>query len=870
MALLNKILKWTKTLPIWQQDAARRLLQNEKNLTELDYKELYLLMKAENGIDIPNELHADPLAPKHLPAEAKPDKTVIIKAMRELRNVNRIAPDQILEFNITGITVIYGGNSTGKSGYARVLKSACRARDQSERVHPDVNNIVVADAIPTAKFDIDFGGNNRELYWTRDDVPPDELSLISVFDSKCARSYLTSEQDVAYLPYGLDIVENLANKVLPNIKMQLDEEISNIDTEIIPFEHLYGQTEVGKQIQKLSEKTDPEIITKLATLNNKEKKRLEDLNKALGDSDPQSKAKNFQLSALRIKALAEHLKAHQSLVDQKLVDNLRKLDQAKLAAEEMELKAAEALQAGEDLLPGTGEEVWKLLFDVARKFSTEVAYPDEEFPFVGKNARCLLCQEVIQESTRKRLIRFEQYIKDDVAKNTQVARKNFELEKMNFERVDINLKIDKTLMEEIQALDDSLPKQLKEFEANIVMRWKSIVASLESHNWSGITEIGWSPHSQLRNLAAQQLRAFRTFSQVTDEEARKRLVIEHNELSARFALSKSLNAILALLGRMKAKANLKKCYRQLKTRPISDKSKELASATVTNELKKALDSELLAINMKHIKTKLKERNERGRMLHQLILDLPTANRIEDILSEGEQRALAIASFLAELSLADHRCGIVFDDPVSSLDHWRRKNVAERLVQEALKHRQVIIFTHDTSFLGQLCDEIEKHNAPHSMYFLEWRGDNPGYVNIGLPWDHQGYKERIDILERAQRKLAKSWPAYPGETESRQMRQLYDRLRATLERVIQDVVFNGVVKRYRDWIRVDSLAGVVGFQESEYKAIDALHKRCSDVVTAHDPSSSKLASVPTAAELGVDIAELTKIIESIKSRRKVKK
>ncbi len=209
-------------------------------------------------------------------------------------------------------------------------------------------------------------------------------------------------------------------------------------------------------------------------------------------------------------------------------------------------------------------------------------------------------------------------------------------------------------------------------------------------------------------------------------------------------------------------------------------------------------------------------------------------------------------FFAELALSDHSCGIVFDDPVSSLDHWRRRNVARRLVEEA-KKRQVIVFTHDTSFLGQLCDEIDAEGIGNSMSFLEWRDGFPGCVNDGLlewrdgfpgcvndglPWDHQGYKERISDLERAQTKIAKSWPTYPGEKEMGEMRHQYDRLRATLERVIQDVVFNGVVKRYRDWIRVDSLEDVVGFDRTEYEAIEKLHKRSCDVVTAHDPSSAR--------------------------------
>ena len=137
-----------------------------------------------------------------------------------------------------------------------------------------------------------------------------------------------------------------------------------------------------------------------------------------------------------------------------------------------------------------------------------------------------------------------------------------------------------------------------------------------------------------------------------------------------------------------------------------------------------------------------------------------------------------------------------EEPISSLDHWRRRNVARRLAEEA-SVRQVVVFTHDTPFLRQLCDEIDAARIPNSMSFLEWRGGSPGYVNSGLPWDHQGYnKARIAALEQAQRKLARAWTVYPGENEISEMRHEYDRLRATLKRVIQDVVFNGVVKRYR--------------------------------------------------------------------------
>lgn len=99
-----------------------------------------------------------------------------------------------------------------------------------------------------------------------------------------------------------------------------------------------------------------------------------------------------------------------------------------------------------------------------------------------------------------------------------------------------------------------------------------------------------------------------------------------------------------------------------------------------------------------------------------------------------------------------------------------------------------------------------------------------------------------------------------------MRSHYSRLRAAVERAIQDVVFNGVVVRYRDWIKVGNLSEVVGFSTEECAEFARLHERCCDFVDAHDPASGKDAPTPTAAEFGQDIADLAAVVEAIKARR----
>jgi hypothetical protein len=154
-----------------------------------------------------------------------------------------------------------------------------------------------------------------------------------------------------------------------------------------------------------------------------------------------------------------------------------------------------------------------------------------------------------------------------------------------------------------------------------------------------------------------------------------------------------------------------------------------------------------------------------------------------------------------------------------------------------------------------------------MNHLTWVGDRAGQCVEGLPWDHQPYRDRIDKLEKHQKRLEKNWSPYPNESQTEEMRCAYSRFRATLERVIQDVVFNGVIQRYRDWIRVDNLKGAVGFTELEFQEIDRLHKIACGVTEAHDRSSAKNSPVPGPDQLAKDIASLKTLIEDIKKRRK---
>ncbi|MFP3663052.1 hypothetical protein SB768_31960, partial [Burkholderia sp. SIMBA_043] len=90
---------------------------------------------------------------------------------------------------------------------------------------------------------------------------------------------------------------------------------------------------------------------------------------------------------------------------------------------------------------------------------------------------------------------------------------------------------------------------------------------------------------------------------------------------------------------------LQACIDALDTRGISRKSTELSRTTASKELADALNEELEKLKVHHLKVVMKPESPGGRTQFKLTLRLPGGGAPAAILSEGEQRAIAIASFL---------------------------------------------------------------------------------------------------------------------------------------------------------------------------------------------------------------------------------
>jgi AAA domain len=138
--------------------------------------------------------------------------------------------------------------------------------------------------------------------------------------------------------------------------------------------------------------------------------------------------------------------------------------------------------------------------------------------------------------------------------------------------------------------------------------------------------------------------------------------------------------------------------------------------------------------------------------------LAPGHNLSDILSEGEQKVIALADFLAEAAIPKASTPIVFDDPVSSLDHRRLQHVVDRIVRLTEDH-QVIVFTHDILFVVALLARFEDQTGACTYYDFS---SSEGSIGVVSPGTHPRWDTVAKTRGRVNEIIAQ---AAPGERRS---------------------------------------------------------------------------------------------------------
>lgn len=698
--VLSEIVVASENWPTWQRDALRRLCSKDK-LSDVDCDELLAICKGQK--------ECEPISVKHIRDPAVATIEIALTRLQNVKNVNALQPGETLLFQSSGLTVVYGDNGAGKSGYARILKQACRARlPKNDSVLTNVYED--QKATPEAQIVFNAGAQRQSTIWRQGHETDSRLSAISVFDSDTAAIHVEATNELAYTPLPLRIMATLAD-LCKTIKARLERDIDEFERQtpaVLRPPKCSRDSDVGKLIFGLKAKTPVAKVEELSGLSEAEESRLKALTADLAN-DPARVAKQLQSQKSQIDEIRDRLKQLATAISDEKVAELEQLRLNYITAKEAAAVASGRLFADEPL-PDVGSDVWRNLWESARAYSDQSAYPKKQFPLTGEEARCVLCHQELSSEASDRLDRFESFVLDESKKRETEAKAAYQkaLREMRANRISIrDLRAMRVFLRDV-INNEALAQSIKRCALSNLCRLRAVRKSSESE----IIKVAFpavNPPGEELDVYSRGLiiRADTLLSEKSSPEY-EALVFERNQLKDKDWLKTVKDDVLAEISRLKSIASLRKASRATTTNKLTTLSSELATRLVTERLCDQFSEELEqlglaeqhSIELKHARTKAGVP-----LFHIRMADKPDAP-IGKVLSEGEHRCVALAAFLAELSTLDTKSGIVFDDPVSSLDHIHKDRVADRLAAESMT-RQVIVFTHDISFLLLLDEACQK-------------------------------------------------------------------------------------------------------------------------------------------------------------------
>lgn len=855
---LASILAWSADCPGWQRDALRRLA-TDGGIDAAALDELVAICKGENP--------AVPLEAAHLRDPNRDQGEVYLRQVHSVRHVNALAANQRLTLHRVGLTIIYGDNGSGKSGYARILKRACRARisGRGEEIIPDIYE--AQPSTPSATIEYSISGQNRTCAWQLGQPGDTALSAVSVFDSRTANIHVDETNDVAYTPFPLTLLSGLA-QLSKSVKDKLAAEITELQAQTpqsIRVPTCSPTSSVGLLLSRLTATTNPDDVEALANLAQAEQDRLAQLTADLA-GDPARAAR--QLAALKAK-VEGHVARLDSLIDAISGDSaaeLRRLAIANEAARQAAQAASGALFAGEPL-PNIASDVWQSLWESARAYSVEAAYPEQEFPVTDPGSVCVLCQQELSPQAANRLNRFETFVRDDSQQRADAARADYDAAVATFSECDLTVRelaaIVATIRDDLRQ--DVLATEVKRAALQAMWRHRQITRRHSDATALMDAEVPVLPRQSLTDQITDLEARGAALVAEADSTARAALIAERTELADRQWLNGIKADVLAQIERLKLIKALETAQRDTTTNRITTKSTEIAQALVTDALRAQFAREVASFEIAGLAVELRQQNSvQGVPRFKVALTRKPTASVGQVLSEGEHRCVALAAFMAELATTENKSGIVFDDPVSSLDHMHREAVAKRLVAEAT-NRQVIVFTHDLAFLFELnraADEI----APRpqvAVSSVSRGGDKAGFCRSEPPFKARRVS---DIIASLTNQLANERYHFDQGDQDKwrdTVKSIAASLRDTWEIAVEEAVGH-VIRRLSNEVKTPGLVKLTAINVADCESMRDGFQRCSELLHSAAPALNR--PLPRPEALADEINALATWADDLRQRQ----
>jgi hypothetical protein len=841
MALEDDLAAWVADRPDWQKDAVRRFCRNEA----LSDDDITSIAKSLVSDSYPA---AASISPQDVPGASDCGEPVTLEAVGDVAGINALLPNQRLTFGNTGLTIVYGDNASGKSGFARLIRQAVTARVKAD---------LLGDVFATprddqrALFECSVGGRLRT--WRLGEEPRQELSSIRLYDEECGDAYVTTASEIAYRPSALTLLDRLS-AACDRLQQELGKRLTDNKQQRPAMPLLPDGTRAKAFLDALNAGTTQEQIDAATVLASDHDAvlaaKLQEAARLQG-SNPHREKERLEQLAGQWDSIRNRIEILAPAVNAEAISKLAS-DKARCTSLREAARIASQNTFDAEPLDGVGSETWRALWEAARSYSTTTAYHDHEFPFVGEGAVCVLCQQPLSTEGNGRLTRFEAFVTDTTSREADSAERDLDSIRRQLAVLGVTPPPVTTALgqlaaagEDVAAVQGWLTTAAE--TANTMVSW---IEGTRSDAPTAPASVAITPIDQRRE---QLRRASEAIDAGTFDEQLKTLQREIADLQAQAQLAGARAELAMEVERLKIRAKIEAAKRLTDTTGITRKATQLSTEHVTSVVRDQFTRETERLHLRRVTLDPARGRRHATLEHQpKLLGAQMKAEIDDVLSEGEQTALGLAGFLTEVEFDESKSAAVLDDPVSSLDAGRRSRVATRLAELA-QDRQVIVFTHEATFVNDLNKAARDHGVGVTERAILRQGERPGLVSDKHPWSVKDTRSRIDWLSVELGRLRKERSQLNTDEYTQRAQFWAGRLSQAWERAINLDVVNELVDRGTNEVRPRMFRLLVGITEQDDNDYQSGYAKASGWAPRHDqaPETNFIAPEPDELELELD-------------------
>ncbi|WP_417351221.1 AAA family ATPase [Flavobacterium alkalisoli] len=830
--LKDQIITWVENQPYWFQYLSITILNgNEISNEILDETLRYFLQ--DHSLIVKGEERQVLNFNKISDFENSHDNDLYLKSIKDIKNVNALAVGQSIEIH-PNLTIIYGANGTGKSGYVRMLNTAFKSRGDKNII----KNVFKEDeGEPSCTFEFSDSQQVYDLYYPSD-ANKNEFDKYSVFDSQSIKVHLENNNKLNFTPSGFEYFESMVN-AFEALKIKFDDIInksSPINSYKLAFQN---DNEIKLFVESLNSKTKKEELKVLSKFDESDVQKLEGL-----------KSKREYLKSLNIAEKINELKEHKFRVNKLRTDLIRYnniLGEDTIANIHKLFIDREALQLvlnkeGIDALKDypiqhLESKEWRSFIENAKDYFDILESKDVN--------SCIFCLQSLSNKEQELIDKYWKIISSQTKQEIQ----------------DINVKIDEynkaiQILPSIVFDKDSIlynyliaihPKFVEKYTI-INVNYRDVIEQIQKNILNKI----WLPVSSI----VVDLIDFDLINKNIDhniEELQKKDPVKEIEnldkqiyyYTDKFTLNKMADSIEKDIDKWIWADKASKLASSFNTRILTLKQGELFTGHISEKYMQVFKEECKKLKAPNF-VEISQKNVKSNTLRSLKISGHTAS---SILSEGEQRAISLADFMTETLLNPYKRGVIFDDPVTSLDHQRRELIADRIVEFALEH-QVIVFTHDIPFYIKLKTSAVLKGVDFIYKTIRNVSGTPGVIDDSIPWIAQDVKARLGVLKNELVKIKKI--VKEGDTDSHEfaVKKFYGLMREGWERAVEERLLKGVVERFNIGVSTQKLRKL----EITKELLDDIDKGMTDCSKfVHDSATELNPPIPEVDDIEKDLS-----------------